>query len=105
MKKKLKNKHKNFVCYNQVKAGRVANLNISETLFRNRPQVCISSAMRGCTYIMTEKNYKPVYVRIRFELCKGLSMDYLMKNLSAEDFTNYIREHNLISCPLNISKN
>ena len=91
-------------CYNQVKAGLVSNSNVSGTLFRNRPQVCISSAMRDYTRIMTEKNYKPVRVRVSFKLRKDLSMDFLMKNLSAEDFSTYIREHNLIMCPLNTSK-
>ena len=87
-------------CYNQAKDGKIRNTEVGKTLFRGRPQIYVSSAMRDCRYTMEENNYKPVCMRVRYQLRKGLSMDYLMRNLSAEDFTDYVRSHNLVMCPM-----
>ena len=87
-------------CFNAIKDGKIQNAGIGRTLFRNRPQVYLSSADRDCVYMMTEKNYKTVSVLTRFEQRKHLSMSYLMEHLSAEEFTDYVRSHNLVICPL-----
>ena len=83
-------------CYKAIQEGKIKNAEVGKTLFFNRPQISISRTFPKEKYTMTQKSFKRVFVRTYFNLHENLSMEYLMKNLSAEDFISYAKEHNLL---------
>ena len=80
-------------CYKAIQNGEIQNAEAGKTLFFNRLQISIPRTYPNDKYTMTERKFKPIFVRTRFELRKNLSWTYLMKNLSIEDFVSYVKEY------------
>lgn len=66
------------------------------TGFYNKKLICkISTAWRDFPIRITEKNFKPIGFRWRYEIKKNATMRYLIDNLPAEDFVKWAVEKNI----------
>ena len=64
--------------------------------FYNKKPICkISTAWRDFPARITEKNFKPIGFRWRYEIKKNATMRYLIDNLPAEDFIKWAVEKNI----------
>ena len=75
--------------------GAVVNASVTQTLFKNKTVCKISTAWRDFAIRITEKNFKPIGVRWRYEIKKNATMRYLIDNLPAEDFVKWVTEKNI----------
>lgn len=76
--------------------NKIRNASVDATMFRKRPQVHLSMANLDNRYTMSEKDFKPVQMRIVFTERKNLSIKYLMENLTAEEFIIYCKEREFL---------
>ena len=64
--------------------------------FYNKKPVCkISTVWRDFSIRITEKNFKPIGFRWRYEIKKNATMRYLIDNLPATDFVKWVAEKNI----------
>lgn len=80
----------------------IRNAETSTTLFRNRPTVEISWGDIGrCKTVLTEKNFRPVYVKWAWEeVEKAYSIKSLADLLPAEQFCEYLKDRGINTCPM-----
>lgn len=77
--------------------GYLRNAEITETLFRHRPQIHISTASIGVSVYYTEKNFKPFDVRIEYVERNEISLKELSEMLKADEFCEYLKDRNIIN--------
>ena len=66
------------------------------TAFFSKKLICkISTAWTDFPIRITEKNFKPIGFRCRYEIQKKATMRYLIDNLPAEDFVKWAAEKNI----------
>ena len=79
-----------------IEQGYLPNAETTETFFRHRPQIHISTtSMMYDNVYYTEKNFKPFDVRIEYEEKSGVSLSGLSKMLKADEFCEYLRDRNI----------
>lgn len=71
----------------------IPEASIQKTFFRKKLVVILRNNPQGTYYKMTEKNFKPVSICSRFEIC-DFSINILMKQLSADNFLEYCKDRN-----------
>ena len=76
--------------------GYLRNAETTETLFRHRPQIHISTAsMKRDSVYYTEKNFKPFDVRIEYVEKSGTSLRGLAEVLRCEEVGEYLRDRTI----------
>lgn len=74
----------------------ITNAEVTQSLFLRHKTICkISVTWKDFSYRITEKNFRTVGFRWRYEEKKNVSIEYLMKYLPAEDFIKWISEKNI----------
>lgn len=73
----------------------IPNAEVTQSLFRHKTICKISIAWKDLPYEITEKNFRTVGFRWRYEEKKNVSMEYLIKHLPAEDFVKWLSERNI----------
>lgn len=73
----------------------IVNAEVVTTFYNKKPLCKISTAWRDFPIRITEKNFKPVGFRWRYEIKKNATMRYLIDNLPAEDFVKWAAQKNL----------
>ena len=73
----------------------ITNAGVIQSLFRHKTICKISVVWRDFPYKITEKNFRTVGFRWRYEEKKNVSIEYLMKHLPAEDFVKWVFEKNI----------
>lgn len=73
----------------------IINAEVAIAFFSKKTVCKISTAWRDCPIRITEKNFKPIGFRWRYELKKNATMRYLIDNLPAEDFVKWAAEKNI----------
>ena len=82
--------------FDWIEQGHLRNAETTETFFRHRPQIHISTASMKCDGVYyTEKNFKPFDVRIEYEEKSGVSLSGLSEMLKADEFCEYLRDRNI----------
>ena len=82
--------------FDWIKQGHLQNAETTETFFRHRPQIHISTASMECDSVYyTEKNFKPFDVRIEYVERKEMSLRELSEMLKADEFCEYLRDRNI----------
>ena len=79
-----------------IEQGYLRNAETTETFFRHRPQIHISTASMECDGVYyTEKNFKPFDVRIEYVEKSGTSLRELSEMLKTDEFCEYLRDRNI----------
>ena len=82
--------------FDWIKQGYLRNAETTETLFRRRPQIHISTASMECDGVYyTEKNFKPFDVRIEYVEKNEISLKGLSEMLKADEFCEYLKDRNI----------
>ena len=82
--------------FDWIKQGYLRNAETTETLFRRRPQIHISTASMECDGVYyTEKNFKPFDVRIEYVERNEISLRGLSEMLKADEFCEYLKDRNI----------
>ena len=82
--------------FDWIKQGYLRNAEITETLFRHRPQIHISTASMKCDDVYyTEKNFEPFDVRIEYVERNEISLRGLSEMLKADEFCEYLKDRNI----------
>ena len=82
--------------FDWIEQGHLRNAETTETLFKHRPQIHISTASMKCDSVYyTEKNFKPFDVRIEYVERKEMSLRELSEMLKADEFCEYLRDRNI----------
>ena len=82
--------------FDWIEQGYLRNAETTETLFRHRPQIRISTTSMKCDgAYYTEKNFKPFDVRIEYVERKEMSLRELSEMLKADEFCEYLRDRNI----------
>ena len=82
--------------FDWIEHGYLRNAETTETLFKHRPQIHISTASMKCDGVYyTEKNFKPFDVRIEYVERKEMSLRELSEMLKADEFCEYLRDRNI----------
>lgn len=77
-----------------VKDNLFMNAEIGKTTFTKKPLVRLSNP--DCMAIrVTEKNFKPINVKIEYNKMESLTIKSLSEMLSADDFINYLKDHGI----------
>ena len=77
-----------------VKNDLFMNAEIDKTTFTKKPLVRLSNP--GCMAIkVTEKNFKPINVRIEYNKMESLTIKSLSEMLSANDFIDYLKDRGI----------
>ena len=79
-----------------IEQGYLRNAETTETFFRHRPQIHISTASMKCGGVYyTEKNFKPFDVRIEYVEKNETSLRVLFEMLKADEFCEYLKDRNI----------
>ena len=82
--------------FDWIEQGYLQNAETTETLFRRRPQIHISTASMECDGVYyTEKNFKPFDVRIEYVEKSEISLKGLSEMLKADEFCEYLKDRNI----------
>ena len=85
--------------FDWIEQGYLRNAETTETFFRHRPQIHISTfstaSMKCDDVYYTEKNFKPFDVRIEYVEKNGTSLRGLSEMLKAEEFCEYLKDRNI----------
>ena len=82
--------------FDWIEQGYLRNAETTETFFRHRPQIHISTAsIKRESVYYTEKNFKPFDVRIEYVEKSGTSLRRLSEMLKADEFCEYLRDRNI----------
>ena len=82
--------------FDWIEQGYLRNAETTETFFRHRPQIHISTASMKCDGVYyTEKNFKPFDVRIEYVEKNGTSLRGLSEMLKADEFCEYLKDRNI----------
>ena len=82
--------------FDWIEQGHLRNAETTETLFKHRPQIHISTTSMKCDDVYyTEKNFKPFDVRIEYVERKEMSLRELSEMLKADEFCEYLRDRNI----------
>ena len=82
--------------FDWIEQGHLRNAETTETFFKHRPQIHISTASMKCDSVYyTEKNFKPFDVRIEYVERKEMSLRELSEMLKADEFCEYLRDRNI----------
>ena len=73
----------------------IVNAEVTTTFYKKKTLCKISVACEDLAIRITEKNFRTVGFRWRYELNKDATMRYLANNLPAEDFVKWATERNL----------
>lgn len=80
-----------------IEEGWVLNAESTTTFFTKKPQIRISTAARDLAIGMTEKNFKPIEVKIVYNEKTNLSITTVANLLNADSFCEYLRDRNISS--------
>jgi alanine racemase len=80
--------------YEYVENDGVMNAETSRTLFRNRPEIRLSTVDDYCAGYYTEKNFKSLAVRWEYKEVKP-SMKTLADLLTADEFCEYLTDRGI----------
>jgi dsRNA-specific ribonuclease len=80
--------------YEYVENDGVMNAEISRTLFRNRPEIRLSTVHDYCAGYYTEKNFKSLAVRWEYKEVKP-SMKTLADLLTSDEFCEYLTDRGI----------
>ena len=81
--------------YEYIKADKLMNAEIDTTFFKGRKQIHISTANLDCRKSFTEKNYKPIIVKMVLEEKTNVSIESLSHFLSADEFCEWLKDRNI----------
>lgn len=81
----------------EVEEGWILNATSTTTFFRNRPKLTFKTTNLDLYVSMTEKNFKPIEVKIVFEKRRNLSLKDISELLDADSFCEYLRDRNISS--------
>ena len=81
--------------FDWIEQGYLRNAEITETFFRRRPKIHISTALPFGSVYYTEKNFKPFDVRIEYVERNELSLRGLSEMLKADEFCEYLKDRNI----------
>ena len=80
--------------YEYVENDGVMNAETSHTLFRNRPEIRLSTMDDCCASYYTEKNFKSLVVRWEYEEVKP-TIKTLADKLTADEFCEYLTDRGI----------
>lgn len=80
----------------EVEEGWILNATSTTTFFRKRPKLKFKMNL-DLDISMTEKNFKPIEVKIVFEKIGNFSLKDISKLLDADSFCEYLRDRNISS--------
>ena len=80
--------------YEYVENGGVMNAETNRTLFRNRPEIKLSTVDDYCVSYYTEKNFKSLAVRWEYKEVKP-TMKTLADLLTADEFCEYLTDRGI----------
>ena len=80
--------------YEFVKNGGVMNAEATHTLFRNRPEIKLSTADDCCAGYYTEKNFKSLAVRWEYAEAQP-TIKTLTSLLTADEFCEYLKDRGI----------
>ena len=83
--------------FDWIEQGYLRNAEITETFFRLRPKIHISTSLIGVSVYYTEKNFKPFDVRIEYVERNEISLKELSEMLKADEFCEYLKDRNIIN--------
>lgn len=84
-------------CYEYIKEKSLDGIWRSETFFRKRPMLYI-----GCGYFSSNSytNFDTISYKDVYEEWKDVSLDWIMKHLSADQCIQYLKERGVTACPI-----
>lgn len=73
------------------------NAYVGKTLFKKKPKLILSTPHYDFAKKITEKNFKTIYYRKVYRDVVNPSIEYLVRNLSADDFAEWYKDKKLKS--------
>lgn len=73
----------------------IINAEVATTFYNKKPLCKISTTWRDFPIHITEKNFKPIGYRWRYEIKKHVTMSYLIEHLPADEFVKWAIEKNI----------
>ena len=79
----------------EIKKGWIYNAEIDETLFTHRPIIEMNTDDLYFRVNMTEKNFKPVEIKIVHDSASNKSLKTLYEHLTATEFCNFLKDNEI----------
>lgn len=80
-----------------IEEGWIINAESTTTLFKKRPLLKLSASNLDCSLSFTERNFKPIEVKIVYVEESGLSIRTIADLLNANDFCEFLKDRNISS--------